>query len=100
MTAIPERLNELAATASEPNSVSGIALNRRRGSSDSTRPRTSIRYWACVFGHSGAGGQRALVDPRNEVSYAFLRHRFLLPAQADADHGRLLKALLTAVHTV
>ena len=48
------------------------------------------------FGHSGAGGQQALADPRNNLSYAFLRRRFLFPAQADADHGRLLRALLTA----
>ncbi len=50
-----------------------------------------------AFGHSGAGGQQALADPRSGLSYAFLRRRFLLPAQADADHGRLLRALRTAV---
>lgn len=51
---------------------------------------------AGAFGHSGAGGQQALVDPRNELSYAFLRRRFLIPDQADADHLRLLTALVTA----
>ncbi|MER5675037.1 hypothetical protein [Pseudonocardia alni] len=49
------------------------------------------------FGHSGAGGQQALADPRNELSYAFLRRRFLVPSQADADHARLLTALLRSV---
>jgi Beta-lactamase len=34
---------------------------------------------AGAFGHSGAGGQQALADPRNELSYAFLRRRFLYP---------------------
>ncbi|CAM5612051.1 serine hydrolase domain-containing protein [Streptomyces griseorubiginosus] len=51
---------------------------------------------ASSFGHSGAGGQQALVDPRNELSYAFLRRRFLYPAQADPDHNHLLRALRTA----
>jgi CubicO group peptidase (beta-lactamase class C family) len=55
----------------------------------------SLAAWS--FGHSGAGGQQALVDPRNELSYAFLRRRFLFPAQADPDHDRLLRALRTAV---
>jgi CubicO group peptidase (beta-lactamase class C family) len=45
-----------------------------------------------AFGHSGAGGQQALVDPRNQLSYAFLRRRFLYPPQADADHDRILRA--------
>jgi CubicO group peptidase (beta-lactamase class C family) len=49
-----------------------------------------------AFGHSGAGGQLALVDPRNELSYAFLRRRFLFPAHAVADHGRLLRTLRQA----
>ncbi|WP_224402280.1 serine hydrolase domain-containing protein [Pseudonocardia sp. ICBG1034] len=49
------------------------------------------------FGHSGAGGQQALADPRNELSYAFLRRHFLVPSQADADHARLLTALLRSV---
>jgi CubicO group peptidase (beta-lactamase class C family) len=52
---------------------------------------------ASAFGHSGAGGQQALLDPRNALSYAFLRRRFLFPGQADADHGRLLGALVRAV---
>lgn len=51
---------------------------------------------AGAFGHSGAGGQQALVDPRNELSYAFLRRRFLPPPQADADHHRMLRALRAA----
>lgn len=51
------------------------------------------------FGHSGAGGQQALVDPRNELSYSFLRRRFLFPAQADPDHDRLLRTLRAAVDT-
>ena len=51
---------------------------------------------AGAFGHSGAGGQQALIDPRNELSYAFLRRRFLFPTQADPDHGRLLRALVAA----
>jgi CubicO group peptidase (beta-lactamase class C family) len=51
---------------------------------------------AGAFGHSGAGGQQALVDPRRGLSYAFLRRRFLLPVQADADHARLLGALVAA----
>jgi hypothetical protein len=37
-----------------------------------------------------------LVDPRHGLSYAFLRRRFLLPAQADLDHGRILRALVHA----
>ena len=45
------------------------------------------------FGHSGAGGQQALADPRHGLSYAFLRRRFLYPPQADADHNRMLRAL-------
>jgi CubicO group peptidase (beta-lactamase class C family) len=49
-----------------------------------------------AFGHSGAGGQQALIDPRNGLSYAFLRRRFPFPTQADVDHARLLRALLTA----
>ncbi|MDT8914729.1 serine hydrolase domain-containing protein [Amycolatopsis sp. PS_44_ISF1] len=49
-----------------------------------------------AFGHSGAGGQQALADPRSGLSYAFLRRRFLTPPQADADHDRLLRALRTA----
>ena len=53
---------------------------------------------ACLCGHGPKelieiGGQLALVDPRNELSYAFLRRRFLLPAQAVVDHGRLLRSL-------
>ncbi|QUQ67570.1 serine hydrolase domain-containing protein [Kutzneria sp. CA-103260] len=49
-----------------------------------------------AFGHSGAGGQQSLVDPRNELSYAFLRRRFLFPPQADTDHARILRALSAA----
>ena len=43
-----------------------------------------------AFGHSGAGGQQALADPRNELSYAFLRRRFAYPPQVDVDHARIL----------
>jgi CubicO group peptidase (beta-lactamase class C family) len=50
-----------------------------------------------AFGHSGAGGQQALVDPRNQLSYAYLRRRFLYPPQADADHNRILRAARKAV---
>jgi CubicO group peptidase (beta-lactamase class C family) len=50
-----------------------------------------------AFGHSGAGGQQALADPRNGLAYAFLRRRFCFPPQADIDHGRILRALLTAI---
>jgi len=53
---------------------------------------------AGAFGHSGAGGQQALADPRNQLSYAFLRRRFLYPPQADADHDRMLRALHTALN--
>jgi CubicO group peptidase (beta-lactamase class C family) len=49
-----------------------------------------------AFGHSGAGGQQAFVDPRNELSYAFLRRRFAPPTQTDGDHGRLLRAIYAA----
>lgn len=49
------------------------------------------------FGHSGAGGQQALVDPRHELSYAFLRRRFGSPRQIDANHDRLLRSLRAAV---
>ena len=66
-------------------------------------PRSILRIFslgtlcaAGAFGHSGAGGQQALIDPRNELSYAFLRRRFLFPTQADPDHGRLLRALVAA----
>lgn len=48
---------------------------------------------AGAFGHSGFGGQQALVDPRRQLSYAFLRRRAALPEQADQDHNRLLRAL-------
>ncbi|OLR94790.1 serine hydrolase domain-containing protein [Actinokineospora bangkokensis] len=51
---------------------------------------------AGAFGHSGAGGQQALVDPRHELSYALLRRRPAFPAQIDKDHLRLLDALVTA----
>jgi len=173
MTATPERLRELAATATAPDSLSGIAFNRHHpdnrevwelpnlpvvrshgtasfggigtaralaklysavitpadGSAALLTPDTiasfgQIQYagwdlvlrqhkaWAVgfhsvselysslgagAFGHSGAGGQQALADPRNQLSYAFLRRRFLYPPQADADHGRILRALRAAV---
>ncbi|MFE3188370.1 serine hydrolase domain-containing protein [Nocardia sp. NPDC059240] len=172
MTATPERLRELAATAASPDSLSGIAFNhhhprnrevwelpniavvRSRGPASFggigtarslaklysalvspvdgvdplLEPATASSFgqiqsngfdlvlqqpkaWAVgfhassetypvlgagAFGHSGAGGQQALVDPRYELSYAFLRRRFLLPRQADADHLGLLSALVTA----
>ncbi|ONI81319.1 EstA family serine hydrolase [Actinosynnema sp. ALI-1.44] len=172
MTATPERLRELAAAATAPDSLSGIAFNRHhprnrevwelpnlpvvrsRGPAsfggigtarslaklysalvspvDSVNPllepATASAFgqiqsngfdlvlrqpkaWAVgfhavsetypvlgagAFGHSGAGGQQALVDPRHELSYAFLRRHFLFPVQADADHLRLLSALVTA----
>ncbi|WP_338762724.1 serine hydrolase domain-containing protein [Nocardia vulneris] len=172
MTATPERLRELAATATSPDSLSGIAFNRHHprnrevwelpnlpvvrsrgpasfggigtarslaklysalvspvdGVDPLLEPATASAFgqiqsngfdlvlrqpkaWsvgfhasseiypvlgAGAFGHSGAGGQQALVDPRHELSYAFLRRRFLLPNQADADHLRLLGALVTA----
>jgi len=172
MVATPERLRELAAAATAPNSLSGIAFNRHHpqnrdvwelpnlpvirakgpasfggvgtardlaklyaalispveGASPLLAPSTAAQFaqiqangfdlvlrqpkaWAVgfhpvseiypvlgagAFGHSGAGGQQALADPRNNLSYAFLRRRFLFPAQADADHGRLLRALITA----
>ena len=54
---------------------------------------------AGAFGHSGAGGQQALADPRNGLSYAYLRRRFLYPLQADADHDRILRTLRAAVET-
>jgi CubicO group peptidase (beta-lactamase class C family) len=50
-----------------------------------------------AFGHSGAGGQQALVDPRNQLSYAYLRRRFLYPPQADADHTRIIRAARKAL---
>jgi CubicO group peptidase (beta-lactamase class C family) len=172
MTATPERLRELAATATAPDSLSGIAFNRHHpqnrevwelpnlpvvrsrgpasfggvgtardlaklysallspvdGGDPLLHPGTASAFgqvqsngvdlvlrqpkaWAVgfhasaetypvlgagAFGHSGAGGQQALVDPRHELSYAFLRRRFLVPAQADADHSRLLSALVGA----
>ncbi|MCG8917173.1 beta-lactamase family protein [Actinokineospora sp. PR83] len=172
MTPTPERLRELAAAATAPDSLSGIAFNRHHprsrevwelpnlavtrsrgpasfggvgtarglaklyaalvspvdGGDPLLEPATAAAFgqiqdngfdlvlrqpkaWAVgfhasaetypvlgagAFGHSGAGGQQALVDPRHELSYAFLRRRFLLPAQADADHLRLLSALVTA----
>ena len=172
MVATPERLRELAATATAPNSLSGIAFNRHHprnhevwelpnlpvirsqgpasfgavgtarglaklysavisptdGAAPLLTPDTAatfaqIQYagwdlvlrqhkaWAVgfhpvsevypvlgqgAFGHSGAGGQQALVDPRNGLSYAFLRRRFLFPPQADADHNRILRALHNA----
>jgi CubicO group peptidase (beta-lactamase class C family) len=172
MVATPERLRDLAAIATAPNSLSGIAFNRHHpqnrevwelpnlpvirsqgpasfggigtardlaklysavisptdGAAPLLTPDTAaafaqIQYagwdlvlrqhkaWAVgfhpvsevypilgqgAFGHSGAGGQQALVDPRNGLSYAFLRRRFLYPPQADADHNRILRALHTA----
>jgi CubicO group peptidase (beta-lactamase class C family) len=176
MVSTPERLRELAAAATAPNSLSGIAFNRHHpdnrevwelpnlpmvraqgpasfggvgtardlaklysavisptdGAAPLLTPDTSAAFgqiqcagwdlvlrqhkaWAVgfhsscetyavlgqgAFGHSGAGGQQALVDPRNGLSYAFLRRRFLYPAQADGDHGRLLGALVTAAKAV
>ena len=175
MVATPERLSELAADATAPNSLSGIAFNRHhphnrevwelpnlaavrsRGTTsfggvgtaralaklyaavtspvDDAEPLLTPdnaaafgqiqsvgwdlvlrrqKAWAVgfhsasetypvlgagSFGHSGAGGQQALVDPRNGLSYAFLRRRFLFPAQAELDHTRLLRALQAAATT-
>jgi CubicO group peptidase (beta-lactamase class C family) len=172
MMVTPERLADLAATATAPNSLSGIAFNRHhpqnrevwelpnlpvirshgpgsfggvaaaRGlaklysavisptdgmdpllTPDTAAAFAQIQYvgwdlvlrqqkaWAVgfqsssevyptlgqgAFGHSGAGGQQALADPRNELSYAFLRRRFAYPPQVDADHSRILRALRTA----
>lgn len=172
MVATPERLRELAATATAPNSLSGIAFNRHHprnhevwelpnlpairsqgpasfggvgtardlaklysavitptdGAAPLLTPDTTaafgqIQYsgwdlvlrqhkaWAVgfhpvsevyptlgqgAFGHSGAGGQQALADPRNDLSYAFLRRRFAYPPQADAGHNRILRALHSA----
>ncbi len=172
MVATPERLRELAAAATAPNSLSGIAFNRHhpdnrevwelpnlpvirsRGpasfggigsaralaklysaaisptdgaapllTQDTAAAFAQIQYagwdlvlrqhkaWAVgfhpvsevypvlgqgAFGHSGAGGQQALVDPRNGLSYAFLRRRFGYPPQADANHDRILRALHNA----
>jgi CubicO group peptidase (beta-lactamase class C family) len=174
MTATPERLRTLAATATAPGSLSGIAFNRHHpdshevwelpnlpvirsggpasfggvgtaralarlysaaisptdGAAPLLTPSTAAAFaqvqyagwdlvlrqhkaWAVgfhpsselypslgagAFGHSGAGGQQALADPRNELSYAFLRRRFLYPPQADADHDRILRALHTALN--
>jgi CubicO group peptidase (beta-lactamase class C family) len=173
MTATPERLRELAAAATAPDSLSGIAFNRHHpgnrevwelpnlpvirsagpasfggigsaralarlysaaisptdGAAPLLSPATAAAFgqvqragwdlvlrqhkaWAAgfhpsselypslgagAFGHSGAGGQQALADPRHELSYAFLRRRFLYPPQADADHDRILRALHTAL---
>jgi CubicO group peptidase (beta-lactamase class C family) len=175
MTATPERLRALAAIATAPDSLSGIAFNRHHpdsrevwelpnlpvirsqgpasfggvgtaralarlyaavsgpvdGAAALLTPGTAAAFgqvqyagwdlvlrqhkaWAVgfhpsaelyptlgagAFGHSGAGGQQALADPRNELSYAFLRRRFLYPPQADADHDRMLRALHTALKT-
>ncbi|GAB3004606.1 beta-lactamase family protein [Amycolatopsis acidiphila] len=175
MVATPERLRDLAATATAPDSLNGIAFNRHHpenrevwelpnlpvvrsagpasfggigtaralaklysaviGTIDGLPPLLTpdtaaafaqIQYagwdlvlrqhkaWAVgfhpvselypslgagAFGHSGAGGQQALVDPRHELSYAFLRRRFLYPPQADADHNRILRALRAATET-
>ncbi|WP_137724200.1 serine hydrolase domain-containing protein [Prescottella subtropica] len=172
MVATPERLRELATTATDPHSLAGIAFNRHHPqsrevwelpnlpvvrsngpasfggigtaralaklysavtcSTDSAPPFLTrntaaafaqIQYagwdlvlrqhkaWAVgfhpvseiypslgdgAFGHSGAGGQQALVDPRHELSYAMLRRRFLPSQQADPDHNRLLRALSAA----
>jgi CubicO group peptidase (beta-lactamase class C family) len=172
MMVTPERLADLAATATAPNSLSGIAFNRHhpqncevwelpnlpvirshgpgsfggvaaaRGlaklysavisptdgmdpllTPDTAAAFAQIQYvgwdlvlrqqkaWAVgfqsssevyptlgqgAFGHSGAGGQQALADPRNELSYAFLRRRFAYPPQVDADHSRILRTLRTA----
>ncbi|OBB81484.1 EstA family serine hydrolase [Mycobacterium colombiense] len=172
MVATPERLRDLAAAATDTQSLSGIAFNRHHRQScevwelpnlqavrsngpasfggigtaralaklysaaacttdgaapfltrDTAAAFAQIQYvgwdlvlrqhkaWAvgfhpvaevypCLgqgaFGHSGAGGQQALVDPRHELSYAFLRRRFLLPEQADNDHNRMLHALCAA----
>jgi CubicO group peptidase (beta-lactamase class C family) len=172
MVATPERLRDLAAAATAPNSLSGIAFNRHHprnrevwelpnlpvvraqgpasfggvgtarglaklysaaisptdGAAPLLTPDTVATFaqiqsagwdlvlrqhkaWAVgfhaaaelypvlgqgAFGHSGAGGQQALADPRNGLSYAFLRRRFLPPPQADADHSRILRALTTS----
>ncbi|MFS0731677.1 serine hydrolase domain-containing protein [Curtobacterium sp. 1P10AnD] len=55
---------------------------------------------AGAFGHSGAGGQQALVDPVQALSYAFLRRRGVLPKEADAGHELLLSAISRAGRTV
>ena len=172
MVATPERLRELAASSTAPNSLSGIAFNRHHpqnrevwelpnmplvrshgpasfgaigtardlaklyaavtspldGRGPLLTPDTAAAFaqlqcagwdlvlreqkaWAVgfhpvaevypvlgegAFGHSGAGGQLALVDPRNGLSYALVRRRFLFPAQAVIDYGRLLRALRQA----
>jgi len=172
MVATPERLRDLAAAATDPQSLSGIAFNRHHRQScevwelpnhqvirsngpasfggigtaralaklysaathatngappfltpDTAAAFAQLQYagwdlvlrqhkaWAvgfhpvaevysCLgqgaFGHSGAGGQQALVDPRHELAYAYLRRRFLPPQQADNDHNRLLLALRAA----
>jgi CubicO group peptidase (beta-lactamase class C family) len=176
MVATPERLGELAVTATAANSLSGIAFNRHHpqnhevwelpnlpviqslgpasfggigtarslaklysalispidGAAPLLTPDIAAAFaqiqcvgwdlvlrqhkaWAVGFhpvaeiyptlgqgavGHSGAGGQQALVDPRSGLSYAFLRRRFLYPPQADADHTRILRALHTAARAL
>jgi CubicO group peptidase (beta-lactamase class C family) len=176
MVATPERLRDLAAAATAPDSLSGIAFNRHHpdnhevwelpnlpvirsagpasfggigtardlaklysavtsptdGAAPLLTPDTAAAFaqiqhagwdlvlrqhkaWAVgfhpvselypslgagAFGHSGAGGQQALADPRHGLSYAFLRRRFLYPPQADADHDRILRALHTAAKRV
>ncbi len=176
MVATPERLRALAASATAPNSLSGIAFNRHHpdnhevwelpnlpvvrsagpasfgavgtardlaklysavigpveGIAPLLTPDTIAAFgqiqcagwdlvlrqqkaWAMgfhavseiypslgagAFGHSGAGGQQAFADPRNELSYAFLRRRFQYPPQADADHDRILRAVYAAVEEV
>ncbi|WP_216892673.1 serine hydrolase domain-containing protein [Nocardia alni] len=176
MVATPERLRDLAASATAPNSLSGIAFNRHHpdnhevwelpnlqvvrsagpasfgavgaardlaklysaaivpidGIAPLLTPDTVAAFgqiqcvgwdlvlrqekaWAVgfhpvseiypslgagAFGHSGAGGQQAFADPRNGLSYAFLRRRFHYPPQADADHKRILRAVYAAVEQV
>ncbi|MBS1086017.1 serine hydrolase domain-containing protein [Gluconobacter sphaericus] len=50
-----------------------------------------------AFGHSGAGGQQAFADPRNEIAYAYSRRRPPVPFAAAPENDRLIRAVYAAI---
>jgi CubicO group peptidase (beta-lactamase class C family) len=52
------------------------------------------------FGHSGAGGQQAFADPRNDIAYGYTRRRTPFPAAAAPENARLINALYAAANNL
>jgi len=50
------------------------------------------------FGHSGAGGQQAFADPRNDITYGYTRRRTPFPAASAPENACLIRALYTAAN--